>query len=263
MKRSKKLFAIPAAVAASLVAGTVVWAFWLSSGTGNASASAGSLGKPGTPNASTTIGTGTVTVSWAGISSPSGTAADVTYEVRRSGSGVECTATAPATTCNDANVEDGFYTYTVTAKFNSWSSASGQSNEVEVINDNVPPAVPAPSVSAPVIFGTNPIFVTHETLTLSSAATDTGVGATGVATVKYYFCAGSGSCTAGTGTLIDTSATAAGAYPVTWSTSTLADGPYQVIAVAKDNANNQATSPPTAISVDTTPPSVSTPIVNG
>lgn len=262
MKRLVKVLIVPASVVAVLTVSAVVWALWSASGTGSAGTISNSLGVPGKPTAVATLGSGTVPVSWAGITSPSGNAADVTYYVVRSGGVPACQTSA--LTCNDVNVPGGTYTYTVQAKFKTWNSqVSLSSDSVTVVPDNTPPNVPAPSVAAAVKFGTNPIFVTSEQLTLSSAATDPGASATGVADVKYYFCAGaSGSCTSSNGTLIDTSSTATGGYPVTWS-SPSPDGPYRIVAVAKDNANNSATSPATLISVDTTPPSVSTPIVNG
>ena len=60
----------------------------------------------------------------------------------------------------------------------------------------------------------------------------------GVKTVSYYYCAGyTGSCTSATGTLIGTSATAAGNYLVTWSPQP-GNGAYRLVVVGRDNVNN-------------------------
>lgn len=128
--------------------------------------------------------------------------------------------------------------------------------------DNTPPSVSAPGATASVTYGSNPTWVNEEPVTLTESASDSG---SGVASVTYYYCAGSsGSCTASNGTLIGTSTTSSNNYSVTWNTPLPADGEYQVVATATDNAGNtSAASPSTLIGVDTTPPTVSQPGVNG
>ncbi|MFI5712179.1 hypothetical protein [Kribbella sp. NPDC051620] len=71
---------------------------------------------------------------------------------------------------------------------------------------------------------------------LTSAVSD-GSGS-GVKTVSYYRCSGyTGACTSANWTLIGSSTTAAGNYPVTW-TSQPANGPYRLVIVGTDNVNN-------------------------
>ena len=79
--------------------------------------------------------------------------------------------------------------------------------------------------------------VTVKVTTASAALTDTASDAgVGVKSVSYYYCSGyTGSCPSGT--LIGTSTTSAGGYPMTW-TSQPANGAYRVVAVGTDNVNN-------------------------
>lgn len=128
--------------------------------------------------------------------------------------------------------------------------------------DNTAPTVSAPGATASVKYGTNPIWVNEEPVTLTDAPSDAG---SGVASVTYYYCAGSsGSCTSSNGTLIGTSSNSSNAYSVTLNTPLPADNEYQLVATATDNAGNtSAASPSTLIGVDTTPPTVSQPGVNG
>ena len=79
--------------------------------------------------------------------------------------------------------------------------------------------------------------VTVKVTTASAALTDTASDAgAGVKSVSYYYCSGyTGSCPSGT--LIGTSTTSAGGYPMTW-TSQPANGAYRVVAVGTDNVNN-------------------------
>jgi hypothetical protein len=88
---------------------------------------------------------------------------------------------------------------------------------------------------------------------LSNAATDPTVNSasSGVASVSYFYCAGS-SCTPST--LIGTSSTGPN-YSVTWS-SQPADGTYQVLARVTDTAGNTADSTKATVTIDNTPPSV-------
>jgi hypothetical protein len=125
------------------------------------------------------------------------------------------------------------------------------------------PTAPAPGATAAVTFGTNPLFVKNEVVTLTEAATDAH---SGVSSVSYYYCAGaSGSCTSANWTLIGSSTTSAGNFAViTAAPLAPLDGPYRIVAVAADNAGNgSGSSAATLVTVDTTPPTVSRPIVNG
>ena len=152
---------------------------------------------------------------------------------------------------------DGLVNYTVNATDNS-ARTSTYSNNGSMTFDTTGPAVSAPSISAAVTYGSNPTYVSNETVTL----TDTSVSdaGSGVQSVAYYYCAGSsGPCST---TLIGSSNTASGNYSVTWNTPPT-DGPYRIEAVATDNVTNATTSASTLVTVDTTPPNVSTPSVNG
>jgi hypothetical protein len=160
----------------------------------------------------------------------------------------------------------GSGTVTASIAANTVHSTHGAGNTASTSTDNtvsydpVAPTVAAPTVTAAVTFGSNPVYVDSESITFSAVASDAG---SGVASVSYYYCpTGTGSCSSGTGTLLGTSTTAAGNFPVTSSALT-AQGPYQIIAVAVDNAGNTSTSTSTLVTVDTTPPTVSRPIVNG
>ena len=96
--------------------------------------------------------------------------------------------------------------------------------------------------------------------------TDTATDAlSGVASVKYYYCAvGLGTCTSVNGTLIGSSTNAGSSYSVASSAPFAAsDGTYNVIAVVTDNAGNVQTSSAVQVALDRVGPSVSAPIVNG
>jgi hypothetical protein len=70
---------------------------------------------------------------------------------------------------------------------------------------------------------------------LTGTVTD---GGSGVKTVSYYRCAGyTGTCTSANWTLIGSSTTAGGNYPVTW-TGQPANGAYRLVVVGNDNVNN-------------------------
>jgi len=160
----------------------------------------------------------------------------------------------------------GSGTVTASIAANAVHNAAGAGNTASTSTDNtvsydpVAPSVAAPSVTAAVTFGSNPIYLNNEAVTVSSVASDPG---SGIQSVTYYACpTATGSCSSGTGTLLGSSSTAAGNYPVTTSALT-AQGPYQIIAVALDNAGNTSTSASTLVAVDTTPPTVSRPTVNG
>ena len=129
--------------------------------------------------------------------------------------------------------------------------------------DNTAPTMVAPGATASVQYSSNPTYFDNEPVTLTEAATDSG---SGVHSVSYYYCAGSsGGCTSSTPwTLIGSSTTSSGNFAVIWNTPLPADGPYQIVAVGTDNAGNTSgSSPSTLVAVDTTPPTVTQPGVNG
>jgi hypothetical protein len=153
---------------------------------------------------------------------------------------------------------DGTYNVVAVAT-DETSNVSSPSTATEVGVDTTGPLVSAPQVAATVSYGSNPTYVSNEDVALTDpSVSDAG---SGVSSVAYYYCAGSsGSCST---TLIGSSSTSAGSYPVTWGAPLPADGPYRIEAVATDNVTNATTSTSTLVTVDATPPTVSTPSVNG
>jgi hypothetical protein len=141
-------------------------------------------------------------------------------------------------------------------------NTASTSADASILFDSTLPAAAAPVVSATTSFGANPIFVNHESISLTDTAADTN---SGVKSVNYYLCTGlSGSCTSLNGTLLGTSSVV-GTFSLSSSALTgVADGPFRVVANAVDNAGNlSADSAVSLVTVDTTPPTVSRPIVNG
>ena len=159
-------------------------------------------------------------------------------------------------------------TVTVSIAADTAHDAAGAGNTASTSTDHTvtyditAPTATAPGATAATTFGSNPIFVNNGAVTLTDAATDTN---SGVASVTYYYCAGStGTCTSTNGTLIGSSSVSATSFPVTSNAPLATDGPYRVIAIATDAAGNTSTpSAATLITVDTTPPTVTRPTVNG
>ncbi len=134
---------------------------------------------------------------------------------------------------------------------------------VSFIIDNTAPTMVAPGATASIQYSSNPTYFDNEPVTLTEGVTDAG---SGVASVSYYYCAGSsGTCIAGSPwTFIGSSSTSSGNFAVTWSPPLPVDGPYRIVAVGTDNAGNiSGSSPSTLVAVDTTPPTVPQPGVNG
>lgn len=267
MSTRRRLVAV-LAVVGILAVGGAAWAYFTSSGSGTGAGATGSLGSPapvtGSPSGST------VAVSWATVTDPG--SGNFGYYVTRapypSGATVPvCSSSATSllsgTTCNDTSVPSGNYTYTVTVVYNSWthSAASG-----EVTVANIAPSASAPGVSATTHYGTNPYWVNSENVTLMDSPNTNGGSA--IAKVTYYYCLTSqGSCTnASTANWTQiASSTTTGTWTYTWTSASLpADGTYYLMATAT-NADPQTSVPSssTEVGVDTTPPSVSTPSVNG
>ncbi len=261
---------VAAMVAAGLLAvGGAGWAYFASTGSGSGAANVGVLTAPTHVVAGAPTGS-TVPVSWSGAAEPSGGSAG--YYVTRTpspsgppamacGSSPSSLLVASSSSCNDTSVPDGTYSYTVTAVYNSFSAVSTSSNQVTVAS--IAPTAAAPGITAAVTYGTNPVWVNGETVTLTDSPSANGGPA--LASVSYYYClATNAPCTNGNWTPIG-SATSGGTWSVNWSSGSLpGDQTYDVVATAT-NAS-PLTSPPssaTEIGIDTTPPSVSTPSVNG
>lgn len=275
MKRSLKFLAIPVATLATLGVAAGVWAYWATGGTGSANASIGSLAVPTWEAGYPRLGAvaGAVELKWIFPGFPDGPAgADGHFVVTRSrdgGPAVEACGSPvsrDAETCNDTVTQDGNYAYVVKAVFRSWTKESLASAGLQVVIDDTAPEVGAPgaTVALPAdSYGTNPMYVKDVPVTLTATATDVG---TGIAEVNFYYCAASadiGDCASpsgliGSGVLVPNTDD----YRVTWNPPST-DGAYKVIAVAQDGADHSTTSAATQISVDTKPPTVSTPTVNG
>lgn len=190
------------------------------------------------------------------------TSSDVTV----SPSGATATVTGSGTTYNIAvSGMTGTGAVTVSIPANVAHDPAGAGNTASTSTDNTvlydvtAPTAPAPTATAAVTSGT---FVGNEVVTLTDAATDAD---STVASVAYYYCAGAtGSCTSTNWTAIGSSTAASGSFPVNSNAPLAADGPYRIVAVATDTAGNHSTpSPATPLTVDTTPPTVSRPTVNG
>ncbi len=127
--------------------GSVAAAYFSAAGTGSAAANVGSLGAPSNVVATATAGSGTVPISWNASPAVDGVVPEGYYLLRTESGGTAAAACGTtdsslttSTSCSDMSVADGTYTYTVVAKYRSFT-ASAESNEVTVVNDNVAPTV--------------------------------------------------------------------------------------------------------------------------
>jgi hypothetical protein len=185
-----------------------------------------------------------------------GTAAGATATV--SGSGETYTITVSGMT--------GSGTVTASVAANAAQDAHGAgntaSNTASVTYDVTAPVTGSPSLIAAATSGANPVYVNAEAVTFTVAASDTD---SGVKSVSYYYCPGAtASCTPAAGTLIGSTTTATGGYPIVLSVSSgMVNGTYHAVALVADNAGNTTTSAPTAFAVDTVAPTLSRPTVNG
>jgi len=248
MKRARRLFILVSVLLAS--GGTVAAAFWTAAGSGSATATVGTLHAPTRASASAAPGSSTVLITWTASKAASGLE-PTGYYILRHESGGETSAACgslprtlvDATTCSDKAVADGSYTYTVVARYASWTAASTPSSAVKVVSDNMAAALtlrsPADGSS------TNSM-----TPTLSGAAGN-ATGDSSTVTVRIH------DDTAKGGTDHQTlNVTRSGA---TWSTTTkLAQGTYTAQATQTDAAGNVATSSANTFTVDTTAPALST-----
>ena len=103
------------------------FAYFSTTGTGNATASVAKFSAPTISSALPAVG-GTVALTWTAVTPP-GTGT-VSYAVIRDGD--EPAGNCPTvssrgtvTTCTDKGLEVGTHTYTVTAKWRTWNSTSG------------------------------------------------------------------------------------------------------------------------------------------
>jgi hypothetical protein len=159
-------------------------------------------------------------------------------------------------------------TYNVTAQATDSLSVSTTSTTVSFTYSVPPPIASAPEASATTSYSTNPIWFNKENVTLTDSPSLNG--GTSVASVTYYYCLTSNSSCTNTSTANWTSigpSTASGSnWTLTWaSTSLPADGTYYLMATATNSSSitSGPSSSSTQIGIDTTPPTVSTPSVNG
>jgi hypothetical protein len=107
------------------VCGTA-FAYFTATGAGSASADVSKLAAPTISSATAAAG-GTVALSWSAVTAPG--PGPVTYTVSRDGEAPDGTcpsleSPAPVTSCTDAELAIGTHTYTVTAKWRSWTATS-------------------------------------------------------------------------------------------------------------------------------------------
>jgi hypothetical protein len=188
------------------------------------------LTNPGTPLR------GSVTLTGSGSDANSGLAA-LRFEYAPNGTGTwttACVAASPATSCPwDTTVfADGSYDVRVVAVDRAGNTRNSTTTTARIV-DNTGPAT---TVTSPGTF--------RGTVTVNGTATDPR-GVAGV--VIQWSPAGAGSWTT---ICPDTSSP----YSCSWNASALADGAYDLRAVAQDTIGNQATSPTVTATVNNTGP---------
>jgi hypothetical protein len=97
-------------------------AYWAATGTGSGSGPVETLAAP--TSLSGTAGAGTVALSWSAVTPPGSGSVSVSYYVQRDGVVVGGCQALVGTTCTDSGLIKGTYSYTVTAVWQSWTSAS-------------------------------------------------------------------------------------------------------------------------------------------
>jgi Big-like domain-containing protein len=129
------------------VLGGAALAYLHALGSGVAAASVGTLGAPSNATATVPSGNGTVEVAWTASPAVNGITPQGYYLLRtKSGGGTaaacgtNASSLTTATSCNDVGVADGSYSYTVIAKYHSFT-ASAVSNQATVVNDTTAPSV--------------------------------------------------------------------------------------------------------------------------
>lgn len=135
--RREVLAVLAVAVALLVVATGVTVAFFTSSGSSTASATAGTLNPPTNVTATQVTNTTNVTVSW---TASAGTTIPTGYYVTRTATGgspvaacgTSATSLITAVTCTDSSVAAGTYTYRVVAVFRSWTATSSPSAALTV-----------------------------------------------------------------------------------------------------------------------------------
>ncbi len=142
-KRKVILALLPILVCLGAVSG---WAYWTTIGSGTASASNGTLTAPSNVTVPSDS-TGSVQVSWNGTIGPDSSAVTGYYVQRYGGtpspanacgtdpllSNTWIAAGSDPRSCDDLNLDDGTYTYKVTAVWRTWTAQSAPSGNVTVV----------------------------------------------------------------------------------------------------------------------------------
>lgn len=144
--RARRLIKYAAAVLALVVAATAT-AYWTTHGSGNASATAGTLNPP--TNVAGNANQSTVSVSWTGSTLSNGTPAQGYYVTRTNTStsvtsaacGSSSSSLISGTSCSDTSVPNATYTYKVTAVYHTWTAVSAASSQVTVAADLTAPSI--------------------------------------------------------------------------------------------------------------------------
>ena len=208
-RRDASRTSIAIAMVAGFVALTtgIAFAYWSATGSGTATASTGTLNAPTGTSASSTAGSGTVSISW---TAPVGGAAPSGYRVSRTptgGSPVSAcgTATTPVTntSCSDTSVPDGTYTYVVTSILGGWTAPGAPSSQVTVTN--------TVATTTSVASSANPSVV-GQTVTYTATVTQASGSTTPPGTVSFKDGASAISCTGGNQTLSSGTATCSVSY---------------------------------------------------
>ena len=219
----------------------------------------GSVAGTSSPATGTTISTVKVSIQqgsgscWTGTGNV-WTAACPDY-VATGGTPTNWSLNLPAGDLNSVN------TYHVTAEATDASGNSASTTSSFTYDTTGPsPAAPVASATTHYVDSNGVYWVNAETVNLTDSVSDGGAGS--VSSVAYYRCATS-TCTATNGTLIGNGSGGSWSYSWTAGNLPVSDGTFYIVAVATDSLSNVGTSSTTEIGVDRTPPTVSTPSVNG
>lgn len=165
-RTSRPLLLFTGLLVTLLVTASPAGAYWRSSGAGNGSATTGTLAPP-TGVTVPVNGSSGVPVSWtASTGSPTPTGY---YVTRTSGGttvaacGSSASSLVAGTSCTDAGVPVGTYTYVVTAAYRSWTAASTPSGSVTVASATKVVFTEQPSSAVAVVAITPSIAVTVQT----------------------------------------------------------------------------------------------------
>ncbi len=252
-RRSFKARLVLIAALLALASAAGVLAYWTTTGNGSASASIATLNPP-TGVTVPSNSTGTVHVSWTASNTGGGGVTPQGYYVESNSGGptwaLACssspTSLLSGTSCDDSQAT-GFYTYRVTAVFNSWTAQSTGSGSVHVVTDATPPVVLVTTVNGNTV--TFP-FSTNQDITSIGGTCGTAVG--DLTPVNWSIDSQSGVATCSGGG--------------TWSSGALTaisvEGSYTAAASQSDNASNTGNDSK-LIRLDKTSPVVPITSVNG